>query len=911
MAPSKPVAPAMEHTIDRTPEYEEFINKLRDFHTDRGTKFDPEPKVGNGHIDLLKVFNHVVEWGGYDRITEEKLLWRKVSQELGIFSHNEAAVAFNLKSAYYKNLAAYEIRTVHNKTPPPPEILEEVSAKGGNLLTRTLENYRPRDRSTAQNSPQPSGDDGTPARDSKQEDTPSSGRAARGLRQAPPQRVIFQPDTGPTRPSRHASAQHASNTSAANSASAQTSNPNSHANASAPSQALPAHIARGGASASFVPQNYELHSSTITNFQPPSIQPLALRPVETPGNAPAKFLRRYPMAAPPVARQAPIPSIHHLMKISYERGDRYKFEGFPGLAEGLVDVALKVGELFYDIKWVVSYDPEADGDDITELDGINGTQDILERIAQLVPRSSSHDQIHPAGFADKIVIVTEAAMAIRNMVMLPENSRHMADFPPLRDLLCIILHLPPSETSVELKHIALDIAEQLTPELILEADDPLYRTLLAELKSADRGCILTSLRALARISMNSSETNKLSSIPLDILELIIDWLMLDDDELLDACLDFLYQYTAVVSNLENLLSFRFAKPEKPESLVKHLARLLSHGAKQVVYTQTLEPEIKIPCSEDVVPLPQDLQERLLAMEEPERCYMWLRCLFEEDAEASITQIAIWTAYQSSFSSRLSQMGKSMISPADFIRNVNHVWATAGAQIIRGPKGENQKFIIKGIRARSRPVDPENEGREYFRCLWTLPGPKYQKCNQFFANAERMFEHIMPAHLGETSDDNGHYANKDVENRCFWAGCNKFATPTTMSLKTFAKHVKTHLAANSAKRLKRTHTVPAKVFSLTFEETLTTRDERNPNVIQPAGIPLSAVLILRNIARNVVKTEAQDEILKEQEKQGLDEKARGWNERLFRCVLPRLHEVMTTNRVMAPNICSLLELIQEQ
>lgn len=318
-----------EHTIDRTPEYEAFISTLRDFHTNRGTKFDPEPKVGNGHIDLLKVYKHVVANGGYDKITDEKLLWRRVSQELGIYSHNEAAVAFNLKTAYYKNLAAYEIKTVHNKEPPPPEILEEVSAKGGNLLTRTIENWRPRDRSTAQNSPQPSGDDGTPARDSKPEDTPSSGRAARGLRQAPPQRVIFQPDTGPTRPSRHSSSQHTSTPSAGNSHSAHAahSNTTSHSQSNGHAQPLnmnrpsahqmghgahgqpsQPHVPRGGASASFNPQNFEYHSSTVTNFQPPPVQPLALRPVETPANAPANFIRRQPVAGPSAPRQAPLPS---------------------------------------------------------------------------------------------------------------------------------------------------------------------------------------------------------------------------------------------------------------------------------------------------------------------------------------------------------------------------------------------------------------------------------------------------------------------------------------------------------------------------------------------------------------------------------------------------------------------------
>lgn len=327
MAPPAKAAPMAEHTIDRTPEYEDFINTLREFHSQRRTKFDPEPKVGLCQVDLLKVFNCVIKNGGYDKVSDEKLLWRQLALQLGLAANNLDSIGFNLKTAYYRYLAAYEIRTIHNKTPPPPEILEETTAKGSGLLTRTLENYRHRDRSTAQNSPQPSGDDGTPARDSKPDDTPSSGRAARGLRQAPPQRVIFHPDTGSTRPSnRHASGQQPATSAASSSHGAQhsqhrasTSHNNGHSQSHGMGR-LPAHqmtpgaqsqassqplISRGGASASFNPPNFEYHSSTVTSYQPPVVQPLALRPVETPGNAPGKFAKTNIAAAPPAPRQAP------------------------------------------------------------------------------------------------------------------------------------------------------------------------------------------------------------------------------------------------------------------------------------------------------------------------------------------------------------------------------------------------------------------------------------------------------------------------------------------------------------------------------------------------------------------------------------------------------------------------------
>lgn len=330
MAPPK----APWHTIDRTDEWQKFIDDLNQFHLDRGTKLDPEPKVQQVPVDLLKLYKYVIDKGGYDVLAVEKNIWLSVAQELGIGV--KTGVAFNLKTAYYKNLAAYEIQNHWKETPPPPEILEKTSAAGGNLRSRTLENFKHKLGSVKGDSPMASGDDGTPARDTKpDEETPSSSRAARGLRSAPPQRVIFQPDTGSSRPSSHrqASGHQHSNTSNIHSHDHSQSNtpskPDPHANSQSngygqphalnrssshqmnygsPAQAPQPHMSRGGASASFTPQNYDNQSSTVTAYQPPAVQPLALRPVETPANAPAKFARRFPVAPPPAApRQAPLP----------------------------------------------------------------------------------------------------------------------------------------------------------------------------------------------------------------------------------------------------------------------------------------------------------------------------------------------------------------------------------------------------------------------------------------------------------------------------------------------------------------------------------------------------------------------------------------------------------------------------
>jgi chromatin structure-remodeling complex subunit RSC9 len=138
-----------------------------------------------------------------------KLAWRKIATDFLPGNANVVQLAFQVKTAYYKNLAfvlspsllvlirmcidvirAYEISTFHKKQPPPKEILEDLTAKGGDLLNRTIENYTPRVSREAENLV--NGDDDsdmeqkTPGQDKMDVDEPGStgGRVTRGKSQS-------------------------------------------------------------------------------------------------------------------------------------------------------------------------------------------------------------------------------------------------------------------------------------------------------------------------------------------------------------------------------------------------------------------------------------------------------------------------------------------------------------------------------------------------------------------------------------------------------------------------------------------------------------------------------------------------------------------------------------------------------
>ncbi|KAI9844254.1 MAG: Chromatin structure-remodeling complex protein rsc9 [Thelocarpon superellum] len=871
-----------EPSIEHTEEYDDFIAKLTAYHEQRGTNFDPRPRVGTRHIDLLRLFKAVVSKGGYDSVSSEKLAWRKLGQEYALGATNLPALAFSMKTVYYRNLAAYEISTVHGREPPPKEILEDISARGGDILNRTVENYKP--HAVGRESTRPTngeesdglGDEErvtTPDQERGQSDDPGSGgrvtrgqslavsfsvvrpslsdmRLVLGLRQAPPQRVLFQPDLSSSRQPR----QHASNTQ-----SPQPSGP-----------PAPASL--------YNSSNPQSMSFTVGSYDPRPQMPLTLRPVVTPGNNPTLFKERQRalkdaqdtkadkdgkkaavykgMMLPGTGFEGPnvyvrtllalrsgIPAeedyaLHHLVKISHERGDKFRFDAFPGLAEGLIEKALEVGALFYDVAWRIVYD-EPEAPPVDALDGINSTADLLQRIQSLERYPS--DSLETEDFAQKMVRINEAALVLRNMTMLEENAQYLARQAPIRDLITVALNLPARPAVVEMQHYALDMAEQLTKYYALGPDDPLYRSLLAQLDDSDRGAILTALRALSRISMNLDEHNRLDGIPLPLVERVSDWTMIDDEELVHACLDFLYQYTAVPDNVEAL-----ARDMNLGGLLHQLVRLLLHGATQVETKRMIKAPVKEKPATELPMLPPDLLAKLLTYAEPERSSHWLRACFEEDADSDITQIALWQAYQSRFLEHQTP-GHAILPAAEFIKHISATFANASAQVLQGPL---TKFIIKGIRPRHLPMSPD--GQVYERCTWRVA--EKTACGAFALTAEGMWRHILDDHLHVPKHPDGRYDSTEQPDRrylCRWGSCHAYAREGTTKAMSVAMHIKMHLPDPKRKPGDRPVKGPNAAQEAEYQTQVhynTAVDERG----DAAGLPLTAALVLRNLARNMPK-----------------------------------------------------------
>jgi chromatin structure-remodeling complex subunit RSC9 len=795
---------------------------------------------------------------------------------------------------------AYEISTIHKREPPPKEILEDITAKGGDLLNRTVENFYRGSRETERlrtGDSDDSEEDGdvkkTPKEDRMDVDEPgSTGRATRSLRHAPPQRVLFQPESS-TRQTRQSTG---------------------HMNSP--------QLNGYGTSAAAV---------AIANYEPRTNIPLALKQVVTPSNNLDAYVasrKKYIVNR----KNRPVPlkgmmlpgtgfpgpniyiralhalrskepeeeayALHHLVKISHERGDKYRFDQFPGLAEALIAKVIDVGSLFFDVKWDISY-VEEEFDQVDMLNGLTGTKDLLKKI-QVLQTLDIADDLLPEENAKALNMINEAALIIRNMVMLKENALFASMIPAIRDLIVIVLNLPKHPTVVELQHYALEIAEQLTKYWILDSQDPVYRSLLAQIDTDDRGRIITSLRALGRISMNLEATNKLSDVPVKTLQSICDWLLVEDEDLRIACLDFLYLFTGFPDNVELL-----AHEVNIESVVGQLVRLLQFGAIAYEERRSTPKSTKSSTPNDAAPkLSSAIIDHLVTLEEPERSSQWLKTCFEEDPTGEITQIQLWSAYNAAFQEAMAanpSAFKALMPAKDFITNVSTTFGGASAQVLT--VGGQPKYTIRGIRPRSVPVDPSTK-KQYMRCCWTVPGTvngqtdlkqTTSECGEFASGARAMWEHVVGVHLKVPRDqETGQWLLEpkpdiDMENgdaiatskpqtyNCHWANCAHFPTDTDSAFAA-GQHIKTHLPDTSIKQAiharhnrasedsrPSTSSTPSNTSNLgttsrysptstshslapNFRYYNTATDEAN----DAAGLPLSSVLVLRNLARQLNK-----------------------------------------------------------
>ncbi|KAL6453483.1 LOW QUALITY PROTEIN: RSC9 Chromatin structure-remodeling complex subunit RSC9 [Candida maltosa Xu316] len=241
-----------------------------------------------------------------------------------------------------------------------------------------------------------------------------------------------------------------------------------------------------------------------------------------------------------------------------------------------------------------------------------------------------------------------------------------------------------------------------------------------------------------------STNNCIDAITESQLETIVNTLLVADNEMNNAVLEFLKMYL-----------FSEALHEKYSSSVKdsqkHRLRKLLQINTSMANFNTIMKSLPIllvsnlplndPVTDAKIPklnltkrsqysgvptvapeLTPELYKIIIGFPEPIRASTWLHCCYEPTGteQGEVTQISIWKAYENQFqevwklnpNGELNNSYKPLLVAVDFIKNVTKAFPYAEAKVITlppvdGEEGSKKKFVIKGIQPRQFPVKTGN------------------------------------------------------------------------------------------------------------------------------------------------------------------------------------------------------------
>lgn len=593
-------------------------------------------------------------------------------------------------------------------------------------------------------------------------------------------------------------------------------------------------------------------------------------------------------------------ALYHLVQISNQRWDKFKFEGFPLLAETLMQKALDITQLCTGVKWEFQYDPRKPIDRVNVLNSLHGTRDILAKISK-IPVNLPDDSLETYDFNHRLRNIKEATLVLRNMVLLKENAFYVSRYANglLRDFLVILINAPNQPRLNEIKNDALDIAEEVTKFLRTDHEDPLWISLVNCLDSPDRAHVVRSLWALTHFGteLDDADANRaMETLTKPTLQQMYYHTLLDlDKDILSGALDFWYQYTLSHDNIETLMDVL----NFPIVFVPRMVALLTYEARPTKKETVLQEEKVAPPPTDIPRVSPELLEKLMELSEPERSSQWLRCCFIEDSECEITQIALWQAYQSRFADpRVT--GGGVLPAAEFIKNVSNTFTNAQAQVINGP-GTATKFIIKGI----RPLETAHtfEGFPYSYCRWADNSKPSKMCQRAFTSPTDLRNHVFGDHMSlEPTDTPGQYKLDPAEtpiHTCQWDHCSRFrASGPSPNTSMVAGHVSSHLPEDrpadaqptTAKRVVLQERIVRKWYYM---------DTPLNEKCEPFGVAYKAALVLRNIARGLPNRTTS-------KYGGLP-----WKKACFTSQRPKIVEVWDRNRALRKELTELIMVIEKE
>ncbi|TPX66839.1 hypothetical protein SpCBS45565_g04167 [Spizellomyces sp. 'palustris'] len=484
-----------EDAIERTPEYEQFMKQLEDFNRAQGVSLQREPVLGGKRLDLYRIYRWVVEAGGYEQVTAARG-WKKVTDPFNLPATCTNA-AYVVKNLYQKYL--YNWEQVHMFGKPINVIMQQkrpfdqISNVGEESTPGSPEGRRRRMQSVGLSTPTPV--------------TPPVARVR-----------SFAPDE-------------------------------------------PLHkrlrlMAEANLNAAAVVSHQPLQP-----LQPPTPLPMMIsKPVHVPVPAPTPAPAPHPVSASSLVLVNPddngqdekylygawknrltlaltstLPNevdwaFTKLVKLSYTKN--FYVGIIPGMFEAILDHA---APLFDELV-------------IKKSGGVIETHTVDNPKA--IPPISSVSMFYDEGISTLLERVLQVLHVLRNLSFWPDNAMHFGKSYALLTYLAKGIALPTSSYYVQIKHHSLDLLDNLTPYLTLQGPNDFYLACLHQnLFDNDRAVIISCTRTLTRFCSTEANAKILKQVDTTaVVQRFLQLLLVPDEELVNAVLDWFYEYSSLGSD---------------------------------------------------------------------------------------------------------------------------------------------------------------------------------------------------------------------------------------------------------------------------------------------------------------------------------------------------------------------------
>ncbi|KAJ6503358.1 hypothetical protein C8R47DRAFT_1105773 [Mycena vitilis] len=305
----------------------------------------------------------------------------------------------------------------------------------------------------------------------------------------------------------------------------------------------------------------------------------------------------------------------------------------------------------------------------------------------------------------------------------------------------------------------------LAPNLVRTQWNPIPPLARIAGSSANRSLILSALTTLTIILSNPPNMSQLSPDSPALTSALRYLPLFIDKPLVDACLNYLYAHLSHPAMAKTFL----LHSEMPSVIRLLVSLILSEQVEETVtidVTGTVHTTPSVAVTMRVHELTKEELDRLLVLNEPQRCFEWMKIMFVSKPDGELTQVDFWNLYKDAFSPH--SIERPLLVASDVIKNVSSVFTSAQAMVLQG---DVQKFVVRGVDRRRVSVTTER-----FKCLWN----KNQCSEPAFANPGHLFDHILE-----------HIANIDTpECPCLWSSCTQAPLPKAA----LRPHILTHISS---------------------------------------------------------------------------------------------------------------------